>query len=143
VDVLSPWHGPPRVMALSETLCYVPNVWVLEATGPVNSLSRKIWQFCGQMTEKVLPRTRVCARLGRWVPVRKSRNVTWLWSGYEKLITSPGHSRVPRVSHNPIISSSHMENCLIRASGSVLRPGQENCARRYKIPPYSWEAVGS
>jgi hypothetical protein len=65
MDVLSPWHGPPRVVASCKTLCYIPNVWVPEATGPVNSWERKIWQFCGEMTGKVLPRTRVCARLGR------------------------------------------------------------------------------
>jgi hypothetical protein len=40
---------------LGKTLRYVPNVWVPEATGPVNSRERKIWQFCGQMREKSYP----------------------------------------------------------------------------------------
>jgi hypothetical protein len=67
MDVLSPWHGPPRVVASGKTLCYVLNVWVAEATGPVNRWERKIWQFCGQMTEEFLP--------------RKTHNVTGSQSG--------------------------------------------------------------
>jgi hypothetical protein len=30
-------------MASGKTLSYVPNLWVPEATGPVNSRERKIW----------------------------------------------------------------------------------------------------
>jgi hypothetical protein len=43
MDVLSPKHGPPRVMALGKTLRYVPNIWVPKATDPVNSRESKIW----------------------------------------------------------------------------------------------------
>jgi hypothetical protein len=72
MDVLNPLHGPPRVVASGRTIPYIPNVWVPEATSLVNSRETKIWQFCGQMTKKVLSRTRVCAKLGRRVPVRKN-----------------------------------------------------------------------
>jgi hypothetical protein len=56
MDVLSPQHGPPRVIASGKIIHYIPNVWVPEATELVNSLERKIWQFCGQMTENDLIR---------------------------------------------------------------------------------------
>jgi hypothetical protein len=46
------------------------------------------------MEKVLLSRPQVCASLGRWVPVRKTRNVTGTRSVYEKLVMRLDHSRV-------------------------------------------------
>jgi hypothetical protein len=48
MDVLSRWHGPPRVVASGKILRSNPNVWVLEATRSDKENMAVLWANDGK-----------------------------------------------------------------------------------------------